>query len=94
MICKFKLIYSIEPEQWGHLYPNCNGQKQSPINIDREKVVAHNRESYPKFHFVNYDRIIPTFLTYNGHTCESYNSFLGVLILNADLYYRCAQHVR
>ena len=46
------------PDFWPHLIGNhqCNGERQSPINIDISKTI-YNKE-FKSFYFYDYDKLI------------------------------------
>lgn len=57
---------------WANAYPTCNGNRQSPIDIQPRMTAL---KAYPKFKFVNYGYVDQMILTNNGHT----GKFLTVL---------------
>ncbi|KZS20469.1 Carbonic anhydrase 6 [Daphnia magna] len=54
-----------DSSSWSQVYDSCNGNYQSPINIDPAKAIT---KSYPKLIFGNYDRTWPMSITNDGHT--------------------------
>lgn len=61
------------PDHWPKLFPQCAGQRQSPINIMTTDL--HHVTWLPQFEFINYDKLsgdgmTPAFLHLrnNGHT--------------------------
>ncbi|KAL1263921.1 hypothetical protein QQF64_004276 [Cirrhinus molitorella] len=67
------------PPNWGKHYPNCNGHKQSPINIDTHEVIKN--QELGSFDLINFG-LSHTFkmLKNNGHTveCELKAGAMGV----------------
>ena len=54
------------PNSWGKSYPNCLGDNQSPIDIDRSKV-DYDPDLMPDLKFTRYDIPYDWELTNNGH---------------------------
>ena len=67
------ILIKKEPEEWDRLNPLCKtGQNQSPINIDTSKVIRPPESNlHFHFHFVNYDEIVPSFVSNNGNSCNN-----------------------
>lgn len=63
-----------EPEKWNEVAAVCDGQRQSPIDIDTFNV--HYDEDINDLHFDNYDTPVDLHINNNGH------SFTGFVTLN------------
>ncbi|XP_041938464.1 carbonic anhydrase-like [Alosa sapidissima] len=57
------------PSYWGDYYPNCNGDRQSPININTEHVKGRN--DLKEFNLVNFtNKQTMKLLINNGHSVK------------------------
>jgi len=56
------------PDVWPHIYPSCDGEKQSPINIEK-KDVTYNPTLKP-ITFKDYDVFHQWNVTHNGHSSK------------------------
>jgi carbonic anhydrase len=56
------------PDVWPHLseWPNCAGNRQSPININDNE--AEYDSSLTEINFINYEKSTNWNCTHNGHT--------------------------
>lgn len=69
--------YSVNPSDWNQVYPACNGDSQSPINIITDDTVYD--QSLDDFVFHNYNRQIQWNATFN--------SYSGITLMNFLLQY-------
>ena len=58
----------IDIAAWSKCYPTCAGRSQSPINIITTRAV---KTRLLPFKFVNYDIIVTSAITNNGHSCKT-----------------------
>ena len=56
----------VGPDAWPHEFTDCNGKKQSPINI--EKMNLEHDANLKPFRFSNYDLVQNWNVTHNGHS--------------------------
>jgi carbonic anhydrase len=56
------------PDEWPYVYPNCDGEKQSPINIEK-KEVRYSQNLKPII-FKDYDAFYEWNVTHNGHSSK------------------------
>lgn len=59
----------IGPETWGRAFPNCDGLRQSPINLAPNRNIINRL--LPPIQFHNYNRNYPVSIRNNGHTCNT-----------------------
>jgi hypothetical protein len=56
----------VNPSEWNDKYEKCNGENQSPINIETNKTVYN--KNLKGFQFINYDTIFTWDIIYDGYS--------------------------
>ncbi|KAG7155750.1 carbonic anhydrase 2-like [Homarus americanus] len=72
------------PEHWKDMYPECGGERQSPVNVDTEDVVGE--EPWPEFqwhHFKTVPKMMT--LTNTGHSAQVSSEDLRASVTGGDL---------